>query len=1110
MKEVQILTARAHRLLAPLIAEIGTCYAQDMPCILLVPEQFTLQAERELLKRLHLGGFFTIQVLSPSRLYDHVLAAAGSDTLRPLDSSGRRMALSRALELCEEKLTYYRSSAHRRGFVEKLASLLTDMKRGGLTPETLQTYADNLEDGREKFRDIATIYAAYEDLLRARFSDGEDQLHYVLSRLQKSKLLDGQNVFVYGFDALPEQLMQLLCAMAPLCEAMTIALISDKETALDHELYLPVRQGIARFTELLAAQGISVKHCPLPFEPLSAPPAIRHLDDTLFTLAAEPFQGEQENVFLSVHQSPFEEATQMARQILWLCTQQGIDIERIAVLYPDQNGYALAVATALGDAGIPFYTDQKLPATSHGLIRFLLYALRAIANGYRNDEMIGLLKSGYSPLSFEEACALENYAISFGIDRLRWTKPFSKGHDAQRLSCEALRIRVLEPLLRLRAAIVSAKSTQDSLAAVFGLLQETNAYETLKNEEEALLAEGLLVRANQNSQVWQAVLTLLDQLHALSGGARVPLKYIANRLECGFSAISLAALPPASHMLHAGTLGHYLSGDMDAVFLLGLNDGVLSRTSESLFSEQERATTQAATGAHLGLTDASRLAFAKLDLKRAMTQPSRYLFLNHAKTTPDGTALRPLSLLSTLAKDIFPEKEHQLLQSPVPANELPLSAAEALAELSVRLRAFADGTGETSNLPENWREVLEKLLQSPHTAAQAMRLLRAANYRLDAKALPRSDAAALFGDDTLSVSRLELFAQCPFRHFVSYGLRPQIVKPWKIEPLDTGNFFHASLHAFSTLAMECPEYPHIEPEQVHELVTEAISPLLPDVMQGPMGDGARSHALLEQAQQAIQRAALTVTQHLAAGRFRLAETEATFGYPDGMPPIVLQLHDGREVLLRGKIDRIDRFETDESVYLRVVDYKSSRQDLDAAKTWWGLQLQLLLYLDACVAAEPSALPAGAFYFYVADPLVESNTDVTAIVEDKLRDVLQLRGIALADVSILNAMDDPESPVALPKMLDKSGNLRSTAKALELPEMQALLSHGRDTALSLAEGIFSGRTAIAPTQSGSQNACDYCEFGDICGFHPDVPGAACTPLPSLDMKGLRERLSPAEE
>lgn len=1099
---VRILTARPHRLFQPVVEEIGAKFRRDEPTILLVPEQFTLQAERELMTRLRVQGFFSINVLSPSRLYEHVLASAGRDEREPLSDAGRRMAVSQALERLEDKLGYYASIAHRLGFVEKTAALIADMKRGGMTPEILAEVADSLTDevSREKFQDLSLIFAQYRAVLKDRFSDSEDQLVYVAGRLAQSGFLNGRHLYVYGFDTLPEPLTRFLCAAAPLCESLTVALVCDGGDAPDAELFLPVRQGIARFLAMLSELGIAAEYRPLPSVPLKRPPAIAHIDASLFTFTPKVYQGGQENVFLFSGLSPYDEAALMTRHVLRLLSE-GMEIERIAVLYPEQNGYAFAVEAALRAAGIPYYTDQKLPATSHGLVRYLLFALRAVANGYRSQDVLGMLKSGYAPLAFEEGCELENYAYTYGVNRQRWLRPFTKGEPALLERCEALRVRLITPLERARAALVQARDAAASLSAAFALLTDAGAYETLKREEQRLLENGLTMRANQNSQIWQATLALFDQLVRLGGGARIPLKHIASRLESGFSALSLASLPPASHLLHAGALGHLLAEDMDAVFLLGLNDGVLARETQSLLTPEERAKAQAASGCFLGLTDESRTLFARLDLKRAMTLPRKLLFLSYAKTAPEGEALRPAALLSTMRARLFSE----LPQSPVKLDELPLSSAQALSELGLLLRAHADGLNGGA-LPSRWADILRRLLQSPSTAPRAMRLLRALDYDGQAQPLDPEQARALFGDEALSVSRLEQFADCPFRHFITYGLRPHLLREWKVDPIETGSFYHASLNAFAALARKDADYPNLPDEVVERMAEEAVEPLKEELMRGPMGDGERNLARFEQAKNAIRRAAVAITRQLAAGSFSLYKTEAAFGYEGGLPPIVLALSDGREVMLRGRIDRIDRYDAPDAVYLRVIDYKSAQQSLDAAKTWWGLQLQLLLYLDVCTAAIPNAKPAGAFYFYVADPLVESDTDLKPIVEARLRDVFQLRGITLADMEILNAMDSGEVACVAPPVYLKSGELRKNAKALDMAQFTALLSHARQVASALADELFGGKTDISPARDQNRAACDYCDFRAVCHFDTEAPDAPFREVPDMSMEQLRERLS----
>lgn len=1103
MPEISILMGRAHRLLGPVAERIGARHAKGEPCILLVPEQFTLQAERELLTRLHLTGFFTIEVLSPSRLSHRVLAAAGADERAPLSSAGRRMAVSLSLEHCEKQLEYYRSSAHRRGFTEKLSSLIADMKRGGLSPDMLADYAGSLPEGmhRAKLGDLATVFDAYESALSGRFGDSEDQLRYVASRLPDSGLAEGQNVFVYGFDALPEQMIALLSALGGLCNSLTVALTCRPEIAPDGELYHPVRQSIARFRAALLERNLTLSLTSLPDTALPCAPAIRHLDDALFAYPETAFTGEQQSVFLSQHMSPFEEATAAARQILRLCAE-GMDIERIAVLYPDQNGYAFAVNAALSDSGLPYYTDEKLPASSHALARFLLAALRAVAGNYDRDELIAVMKSGYSPLTFDEACELENYAREYGINRKLWLSPLTRGKPERAARCEPLRKKLIDPLARAREGIISARDTQASLAAVMGLLTDVGAYETLKAEETALSDEGMLVRAGQNSQMWQTLLELMDQLFVLSNGSRIPLSHIADRFDCGFSAVSLAALPPASGMLHAGVLGHFLSGEMDAVFILGLNDGVLSREADSLLTETERADTQEATGAYLGMTDESRTLFAKMDIKGAMTLPSRLLFLSYAKTDTSGAALRPLDLLSALQRRLFTA----LPETPVPFNTLPFSSVQALNRLSVELRDYADGV--IDRLPGQWQERLCRLLAAPATARAASRLLRAAEYRVRSVPLTPEAARKLFNDRILSVSRLEEFASCPFRHFVEYGLKPEELKDWGVEPVDLGVFYHQSLQNFADIAGRKPGYPNISQSEAEAMADEAVTPLIDKLLNGPMGETPRTLAGFERARRVIRRACATVTSHLASGSFTLSRAEARFGDPDAdsLPPILLSLQDGTEVTLHGKIDRIDRFDTAEGPYLRVVDYKSSQTVLEPAKTWWGLQLQLTLYLDAAVHGIPGAKPAGAFYFHVTDPLVKLASDERADAEIEIAKQLQMKGIALADEEILTAMDRGDTPASFSSALTKDGSFRKSAKVLEMPQMLSLLQHSRKQATELAEALYGGDTSILPVRAGETEACRFCNCRGICGFDSDARGAAARELPEMKMEELTQRLS----
>lgn len=407
MQKVRILTARPHRLLTHLMDELKLHSEKEHKVLFLVPEQLTLTAEMMIMDHLQMKTMFNISVLSPTKLYRNLQAELGRDETEPLSAVGYRMAVSQTMENAGEKLPYFGANIHSRGFVEKLAALITDLKRGGMTPDLLTDVAAKTENEmvKAKFTDLALIFQRYEDLLGGRFSDNEDRLTYAARRLQGCDVFEGVYLYVYGFDTLPYQLSRLLAAAAELCEGLTIGLLADKEQAPDGFVYTPVRQGIERFGALLTDLGVPWENCQLPQEKLNHAPAIDWLDETLFVTKPKPYPEVAEEITQFCGMNPYDEATLMSRHVLELI-RQGIPAEEILVMYPENSGYEFAVSAALNDAGIPFFDNRQLSALSHGLVRFLLEALRAMESRWNNRIMLPLIKNEYGPLTFEAGCRL--------------------------------------------------------------------------------------------------------------------------------------------------------------------------------------------------------------------------------------------------------------------------------------------------------------------------------------------------------------------------------------------------------------------------------------------------------------------------------------------------------------------------------------------------------------------------------------------------------------------------------------------------------------------------------------------------------------------------------
>ena len=1083
---VTLRTAHPHRLLTPITQLIATKYRSGEKICVIVPEQMTLLMENAIISALGTHGFLGLEVLSPSRLLERILEETGTDDNEPLQESGQRMVLSQAMEQLDQQLPYYGALAHSPSFIEKISILITSLQQGGLSAETFSTYVQDMADTPEKrkYVDIAKIYCQYRTVLENRFADEEDRYTYMAKRMPDSTLVADAFVYIYGFDALTQPLIQLISVIAPYAKDITLALACDTELAI----YQPILQSVTLLKQTLLKQQISLHVCPETPRPLDAHEEIQYLDTALFAYRPKPYEKETEAITLFSALDPFEEANIVARLILEE-QKKGKNIERMAVLYPSE-GYTFVVESALHSADIPYVTDSKLQMVEHPLVRFILLAMRAITWGYRSEDVFAMMKTGYSTLTFAQCCSLEHYAIQYGINQKRWTQPFTRGDENVCKANEELRVRLLTPLFRLREAIVQAKTNTDSLVALFSFLNEVNAYQTLAKEEEALLEKSLYARANQTSQVWEAIVQLFEQLHRIVSPNRIPLKYFYNRLLSGFSALQVATLPTTTGTLMVGAVDHILLADVDIVFILGLNDAMLTRETQSLFSEEEQQKVQNDTQCFLGYDRENLAQFAKLSLKKAMTLPKEKLYISYAKASSAGQALRPLSLLATLEKQMK-------LTVLTDTETLPLTNKQALSELGELFRTY-----EGKTLPLTWQNKLEQLMQDEESVAQLHKLLH--TFTTSPSHLSPKQASRVFGEQKLSISRLENYAECPYRHFMTYGLRPEIVKEWQVDAIDTGNFYHDALHHFANLAKKNQHFPYLSDADIIHMADEAIVPLLEKVLSGPLGDGQRNQARLALAQGVVRRSALSLTKQVACGEFSIVETEASFGFPGGLPPIVHLLADGREIMLRGRIDRIDRLDTEDSVYLRVMDYKSSAKDMEAARTWWGLQLQLLLYLDVCMQTIPNSKPAGVFYFHVSDPIVESESDVVDVVEKLLSDKFQLKGIVLQDVDILQAMDQSETNYVLPSVFTKKGELRSNAKTLDEPQFRALIEHAREKATALANEVFRGAIPIAPVQKkeGTQ-CCDYCDYHDICLFSKDK--LDCRELPDMKMDDLREKL-----
>ena len=1047
-------------------------------CVVYVPEQYTLQAEREIMEGLDLPGLLDIDVLSPKKLLTWVRELAGDSGRQLLDDCGEAMAVLRALKECGEKLRFYQKSYFYSGAAAEMMVTLAEFRECGMTVEELENCSLNADDEAQKakYRDLALVWRAYDELLGEQFEDRSSAGNQMLLRLAESRLLDNALLFVFGFDTLRPALRRLICAAAPAAARVAVSLEMDGAGAEDANLFTAQRDSVEKLRKELENAGIGCVIRLLPhLNPFASAP-LAWLEAHLFTTAKEAFSGVTgEDITVFTASGPEAEAWN-AVNTLKAWHDGGIPWGKMAVALPPRSGLSSPLAAALSMSDVPYYMDRKAHGSHHGLSRLLIGALRSVSGGYRQEDVLLAANSGFSGLTADEAMRLENYAIAHGIRYRRWLGPFVGNGEADGM--EPVRERLIKPIEQLHKELLDASAAAASVEAIVRFLQAEDAYGQLMRREDELLKRGLRTEAIENRQVWERLMNLLDQLWALLGGKRCGLKDMAMLIENGLGETHISSLPSETDAVSVGEAGHMLAGDTDALIFMGMTEGLYLVGDSGLLNDADRSDLEQKTGKTVGQNLQSVQQLRISDYYKTLALPRKKLRLSRSMSTESGQVLRPAGLLTEI-RNMFKDAREEGGVLDEGCIRDPDSYQTALDGLASRLRDMK--TGISDDLTGDWKAALKQLWDNDEWHSRMETLIRRLlGDEMEARLL-REQALRLFPDDSVSISRLEMFAGCRYMHFVRYGLRPVPRQQFEFRADEKGIFFHRALQEFLTEACRQPDWPRWSAERTHDVMEGVLSVLTKDWEGGPLREDALGIWEGEGYIRRAHNAARALTLFAANSRFRTVATECSFGPGCTLPPVVLKLGDGTSISLRGTMDRLDEYAGERGKYLRVVDNKSSRKELEYDLMATGEQLQLMIYLKAAVDGIPGSVPAGALYFPVKDENVASEEPDKAETERAKK--LKMTGVILADNDVVNAMDVDLSPFSIGKVYNKDGGIGAqvSAWAVGEKELRGMMNASAEKAAELCEEIRDGRIDIAPSEHDKRTPCTYCEYFGICRY-----------------------------
>ena len=1082
--------------------------------LVVVPKQLTLQTERTLLRDLNQRGSFQVQVLSPERLCARIFDAAGQPEGVRVDDRGRVMLVRAGVRAAGENLTIYRGAERRRGFPERCAAQLERIRQAGVTADTLRACAADLSGtARLKLNDLSYILEAYGALIEDRYQDGTSEFNAAILRAREAAFLRECAVWFHGFDMMPPTLHGLIASVGAVTDAGLLLPLENDEHARDFDAFLPMYRALEQLSIAArrlgapmervdveeAEDGASPEHfretpehsSPRPRLRVSVPPRktdLRRLERELFAFPAEPSAGRAQSVQLTLLRDPKEECRFAAALTRRLVRQRGWRWDDVTLLLRDPDAYDAPLRAAFADYGVPLFLSSSRSAARHAAPEFLLTTLKALEKGFPADEMLALLRTGMSPLSDDEADRFSNYIVRWGLRGNRFLRPLQRGTQAELDALEPLRARLAEPLVRLRDRLRRSQTLTQQLTALFGLLTDAEVYSKIQARMARLCEANLREIAGEEGQVWNRMLGAMDQMQALMGDAKLSMAELRETLTESLSAAVLKPLPQSGDAVLAQSMDRACARPSKAILILGAADRPVSDDEGLLTPSQKRVLSDFAH-AYLGPDDADLSRLRRFYLKSSLGMATDYVSLSCPLSGSDGAAQRPGAMFA-LIEALFPGTQTRGGVAGEPALERMLRSAPGAA-LSMAGRALC-AEAEGVPLPAVDASALSALRRSDAPAARAglRRLSQALSRAESADALSPAAARALYGAlGSLSVTRLERFAACPFAFFTQYGLKPERVDPFELNAKDEGTFFHSAVNEFLLRSMD----------DLGELTAEAagtrmdaVSDLLLDAMRasGPLGDSAVALAERRRLKSTARMCAAVLAEHMRGSRFHTAALEQSFGREDGKKALTLP----GGCVLEGRIDRIDEWRDGATDYLRVIDFKRGGKSLKLSEAYYGLRLQLPVYL-AAAQRRRDALSAGVYYFTLDEGIVDIQSADPGAVEAERRRRFRMEGLMPSDPELLRALS-PAPAEVLKLRTTASGAPYKGIVTAEESDYRALTECALRRAEEHLSRIRSGECAAAPARMEQSNPCAWCDWHKICLFDDRLDGGRARRMKSL--------------
>lgn len=1053
--------------------------------IVLVPEQFTMQTQKDLVMMHERKGIMNIDVLSFARLAYRVFEETGGGGLPVLDDEGKNLILRKIAGDYESELKMLGGHMKKQGYISEVKSVISEFTQYDIGEDEIERVMESAGESSRlyyKLADIRLLYRGFTDYLQEKYITKEELLDVLSCEVEKSERLKNSTVVLDGFTGFTPVQDRLLGELMRHCREVIVTVTMDRRGnpyVYEHpyQLFALSKQMVTSLLQIAKQNKIPVEepvelydHVPWRFKEQEA---LAFLEKHLFRYGAGAYEKEQEQVKLHLAKNPREEAYAVAEQVRRMMREDRYRLRDIGVIVSDMDVYADHLKQAFIKYDIPFFMDHKRSILLNSFVEYIRSVLHMAEQSFSYESVFRFLRTNLAGFTYEEIDELENYVIGLGIKgykhwQEKWTRKLRGMAQEDLDKMNHYRRQLVEKVDGLIYVLRQRRKTvADITRAIYEFMVQENLQVRLAEQEELFKAKGELALAREYAQIYRIVIELFDKFVELLGDEQVSLSEYCKLLDAGLEEARVGVIPPEVDQVVIGDMQRTRLKDIKALLFAGANDvylpGALLRTGLLSELDREKFAREKLT---LSAGGKEKAYVQKFYLYLNLTKPSEKLDIYYSKVSADGKSVRPSYLIQELQK-LFPKLK-------VRDEERYLKEQELTENIGFdrMIREFVQKRHETDGA---WCELYNWYKKNPKWQEKVERFLEAGYYRKPLDALTEEAAKRLYGEEfETSITRMERFAVCAFSHFLTYGLGLREREEYDFQAADLGNVCHRALERFSyKVEREAGDWLKLTEEKRKQYVEESVEEAIADYGNSILYSSSRNAYLIVRMKRMLEKTVWALTKQLAAGDFKPAAYELRFA--------------------NGKIDRVDTCEDGDCVYVKVIDYKTGSKSFDVTALYHGFQLQLMVYMDAALQMEQKKhpekeiLPAGVFYYRLQDPLIDRPKEGEE--QESILKELKPDGMISLEKEVLGHLDHcmvGESSV-IPVKYNKNGSLSKSSKAASAQDFYLMMKYAVNKVEEIRQKILSGDVKVNPYRRGTETSCDYCSYRQICGFDTKMEG-----------------------